>query len=107
MQVTKGATVKEMAGKDKGKTGKVIQAFPKLNKVVVEGINIMKKHMRSRRAGDKGQKLEFAAPMDASKVILVCPKCAKSVRTGSRTAQLPEGKSRKVRICKKCGEAVE
>jgi large subunit ribosomal protein L24 len=107
MQVKKGDTVKVTAGKDKGKTGKVIQAFPKLNKVVVEGVNIMKKHIRSRRAGDKGQKLEFAAPMESSKVILVCPKCAKPVRTGMRTVGLPEGKSRKVRVCKKCGEAVE
>ncbi len=99
--------MKVMTGKDKGKSGKVIQVFPKLNKVAVEGINIMKKHIRTRQQGQKGQKLEFAAPLDASNVMLVCPKCAKTTRVGMKTLSQPGGKDRKVRVCKKCKEAIE
>ncbi len=60
-----------IAGKDKGKTGKVVQTFPQLNRVVVEGINVCKKHLRSRRTGEKGQVVEFSMPIHASNVMLM------------------------------------
>jgi large subunit ribosomal protein L24 len=106
MRIKKGDNVKMTAGKDRGKTGKVIQVFPELEKVVVEGMNLMSKHMKTRRAGEKGQKLEFSGPVNASNVLLICPKCAKPTRIGSKV--LVDGsEKRKVRVCKKCKEVIE
>jgi len=107
MNIKKGDNVKVMTGKDKGKSGKVIQVFPKLGRLVVEGVNIAHKHVRTRRQGEKGQRLEFSAPLSAANVMLVCPKCAKATRIGAKLLSQPDGKSRKVRICRKCKEAIE
>jgi large subunit ribosomal protein L24 len=82
MKIKTNDNVKVLSGKDAGKTGKVIQVFPKLEKAVVEGVNLMKKHLRVRKEGEKGQVLELAAPMHVSKLSLVCPHCGKSVRVG-------------------------
>ncbi|MBF8280302.1 MAG: rplX [Candidatus Magasanikbacteria bacterium] len=71
MKIKTGDNVKVMRGKDAGKTGKVLQVFKAANKVVVEGANVMKKHLRSRKRGEKGQKIELAAPLDASNVMLL------------------------------------
>lgn len=71
--IKKGDTVVVTAGKDKGKTGKVMQSFPKLNRVVVEGINVCKRHLRARRRGEKGQTVEFSMPLHASNVMLIDP----------------------------------
>ena len=68
MHIKKGDTVKILTGKDKGKTGKVLKAFPKENKVLVEGVNIYKKHERARKEGQKGQVVERAVPIQASNV---------------------------------------
>lgn len=67
--IKNGDTVVVVTGKDKGKSGKIIQAFPKLNRVVVEGVNVCKKHIRSRRSGEKGQTVEFSMPIHASNVM--------------------------------------
>jgi len=108
MNIKKGDNVKVMTGKDKGKTGKVIQVFPKLGKVVVEGVNISYKHMRTRRQGEKGQKLEFAAPFTAANVMLVCPKCGQAARFGVKPlGQAGEKSNRKARVCRKCKETIE
>jgi len=105
MKIKKGDNVKVMAGKDRNKTGKVIQVFPGSDKVVVEGVNIMSKHMKTRRTGEKGQKLEFSGPVNASNVMLICPKCSKPTRVGSKV--LVDGaKKEKVRTCKKCNEVI-
>lgn len=69
--IKKGDTVAVIAGKDKGKTGKVLQSFPKLNRVVVEGINMCKKHLRARSTSEKGQMVEFAMPINVSNVMLM------------------------------------
>lgn len=69
--IKKGDTVAVISGKDKGKTGKVLQAFPELNRVVVEGVNLYKRHLRSHRRGEKGQTVEFSMPLYASKVMLL------------------------------------
>ncbi|MBI4457751.1 50S ribosomal protein L24 [Candidatus Uhrbacteria bacterium] len=105
MRIKKGDNVLVMAGKDKGKKGKIVQVFPQLERVVVEGVNVMSKHLKTRRAGDKGQKIQFPSPLAASKVMLVCPKCGKPTRLGMKTLE-GEG-AKKVRVCKKCKEAIE
>lgn len=107
MKIKKGDTVKITAGKDKGKSGKVIQVFPQLNRLVVEGANIAHKHIRSRRSGDSGQKVEYSAPLSAANVRLICPKCNAMTRVGHQAHVDPDGKAKKVRACKKCGEAIE
>jgi large subunit ribosomal protein L24 len=68
LNIKSGDQVKIVAGKYKGKSGKVIQAFPKLNRVVVEGINTAKRHLKTRRSGEKGQVIEFFMPIHASNV---------------------------------------
>jgi large subunit ribosomal protein L24 len=67
MKIKKGDTIKMLSGDDKGMTGKVVKAFPALNKIVVEGVNTVKKHERARKEGQKGQTVEIAMPFDASK----------------------------------------
>jgi large subunit ribosomal protein L24 len=71
MHIKKNDIVKILTGKDKGKTGKVLKAFPKENKVLVEGVNIYKKHERARKEGQKGQVVERAVPIQASNVVSV------------------------------------
>ncbi len=71
MHIKKGDTVKILSGDDKGKTGKVAHAFPAVNKIVIEGMNTVKKHERSKRQDQKGQVVERAMPMHASKVVKV------------------------------------
>jgi large subunit ribosomal protein L24 len=107
MKIKKGDNVKVMVGKDKGKTGKVIQSFPKAGKVVVEGVNIMTKHMKVRKQGEKGQKLQFAGPVVASNLMLICPKCAKPTRIGMKLLSGEAGGKKKARMCKKCKEVIE
>jgi large subunit ribosomal protein L24 len=106
MKLKKGDNVKVLKGKDRNKTGKVIQSFPETGKVVVEGVNSMSKHMKTRRQGEKGQKLEFSGPINAANVMLICPKCAKPTRVGSK-ALVDGGKKKSVRTCKKCNEVIE
>ncbi len=69
-RIKKGDTVTIIAGKDKGKIGKVMQAFPVMNRIVVEGVNKCKRHLRPQRSGDKGQIVEFFMPINASNVML-------------------------------------
>lgn len=98
MKIKKGDLVKINIGKDKGKQGKVTQVFPHLDKVVVESLNINKKHLRSQKQGESGQVIEFSAPLLVSKVQLICPKCSKMTRVGIKL----QADKPKVRICKKC-----
>jgi len=100
MKVKKGDNVKIISGKDKGKSGKVLQVMPKMDRVVVESVNIRKRHTRPRRQGEKGQIIEVEAPMHISNVMLICTKCNKATRIGSKIHK--EGKNR---VCKRC-EAV-
>lgn len=97
MKIKVNDNVKILSGKDRGKTGKVVQVFKKEGRVVVEGVNTMKKHLRTRKQGEKGQIIELAAPLDISNVGLVCPKCTKTIRVGYKV----EGE-KKVRWCRKC-----
>ncbi len=101
MKIKKGDTILLIAGKDRGKKGKVLQVIPSKGKVVVDNINLRKKHVRPKKSGEKGQVVEFSAPVDISNVKLVCPKCSKPSRIGYI---ITEGK--KDRVCKKCEKKI-
>jgi large subunit ribosomal protein L24 len=104
MKIKKGDTVLLIAGKDRTKKGKVIQVLSKEKRLVIEGLNIIKKHVRPRRAGEKGQRVEVPRPLDVSNVKLICPKCKKTTRIGYKIIQ--KGREKKVRICKKCQQEI-
>ncbi len=91
-----------IAGKDRGRKGKVLQVIPKKERVIVEGINIVKKHQKPTQT-TQGGIIEKPAPIHVSNVMLVCPKCGKPTRVGF--AFLDDGT--KVRKCKKCGEIID
>lgn len=97
MKIKKNDQVKILAGKDSGKTGKVSRVLASEGKVIVEGLNLVKKHVRPRREGEKGQRVEVAGKIDMSNVMLVCPKCGKTARIGYKVSDTD-----KFRICKKC-----
>ena len=102
MRIKKGDNVLVISGKDRGKTGKVISILPEKGKIVVEGINKLFKHTKSKRQDKKGQKIEMSAPIDASNVLFKCPKCNKAVRTGIKVGD----NKKRFRICKKCKETI-
>lgn len=102
IKIRKGDKVAVISGKDKGKTGKVVRSLPAFEKVVVEGINVRKKHIRPKKEGQKGQIVQMPSPVNVSNVKIICPKCEKPSRVGSKI--LKDG--RKIRTCKKCGEEV-
>jgi large subunit ribosomal protein L24 len=82
--IKKGDKVKILSGKDKGKTGKVLQIFVSQNRASVEGLNLLIKHMRPRKQGEQGQRIEFPAPLNLSNMMIVCPKCGKPTRIGAK-----------------------
>jgi len=98
MNIRSGDNVKVLSGKDRGKTGKVLQVMNKESRLVVEGINMMKKNVRPRKEGEKGQVVEYNAPIQASNVQLLCPKCNKPVRLKITRDE----KGEKSRVCRKC-----
>ncbi len=112
MKIKAGDTIKVMAGKDKGKTGKVLQVFPKKNRASVEGVNMLIKHMRANKRDEKGQRIEFSAPMNLSNMMLVCSKCKKLTRVRYNLVEIEDSKSKlkkfkKHRMCKKCNEIIK
>lgn len=102
MKIRKGDTVQIISGKDKGKRGRVLKVFPKRNKLIIEGLNLLYKHVRPKREREKGQRIQIPAPLYISKVMLVCPKCSKPTRISYKI--LTDG--RKMRWCKKCAEII-
>lgn len=102
MKIKTNDTVQLLSGKEAGKTGKVVQVFPKENKIVVEGLHIMKKHVRARGEGQKGQVLELSSPIAVGKVMLVCSKCGKPTRVGFKVEA-----NEKKRVCKKCDQIID
>lgn len=101
MKIKKDDQVLIISGKDRGRRGKVLESFPKEKKITVEGINIKKKHIRPKRAGEKGQIVQVPTPIDVSNVKLICPKCGKATRVGYKIIE-----KGKYRTCKKCGEEI-
>lgn len=93
-----------IAGKDRGKTGKVIRVNDKALKVVVEKVNIRTRHIK-KRPGQAGQKIKYEAPIDVSNVMVICPECSKATRVGHLVLDVKGGK--KQRVCKKCSQSVD
>jgi large subunit ribosomal protein L24 len=102
LSVRKDDVVIVLSGKDKGRKGKVIATLPKEDKVLVEGINVAKRHSKPRKRTDPGGIIEKECPIYASKVMRVCPKCQKPTRAAMQTAE----DGTKSRVCKKCSETI-
>lgn len=105
-RIKKGDTVAVIAGRDIGETGKVLEVIKKDNRVIVEGVNLRKRHRRAQQVGGRqipAQIVEFNAPIDLSNVMLVCPSCGKSTRVGYRF----KDDGNKVRWCKKCQQDID
>lgn len=102
MQIKKNDKVKILTGKDRGKTGKILQTLPKDGRVSVEGLNLLVKHLRPQKEGEKGQRIEFPAFIKAANVILVCPQCGQTTRSAKKIVKQEGLKDKKVRVCKKC-----
>ncbi|MEW6243221.1 MAG: 50S ribosomal protein L24 [Bacillota bacterium] len=103
LRVKKGDIVRVLAGKDKGKKGKVIEAMPSEGKLIVEGVNVAKRHTKPTQKIMQGGIIDKELPIHVSNVMLVCPRCSKPTKVGSRF--LEDG--RKVRTCKSCGEIID
>ena len=102
LHVKKGDTVQVLSGKDKGKQGKIISAIPKAGKVIVEGINKVKRHSKPSLKVPNGGIITKEMPLHACKVQLICPACNKPTRIAHKNLN---GKN--ARVCKKCGEVIE
>jgi large subunit ribosomal protein L24 len=98
MKIKKGDKVQVLSGNDKGKTGEVLEVIPKLDKIVVKGVNIRKKHVKARKQGEESGIISVECAIPTAKVNVVCPKCGKVTKVGYSVE-----KDEKVRICKKCG----
>ncbi|MBQ8170938.1 MAG: 50S ribosomal protein L24 [Oscillospiraceae bacterium] len=98
LNVKTGDNVKVISGHDKGKSGKIVSVSAKEGKVIVEGVNMVTKHVKPRQAGQLGGRVQAEGAMYASKVMLVCPKCDKTTRVAHK---IEDGK--KIRVCKHCG----
>ena len=102
LHVKNGDTVLVLTGKDKGKQGKIVEALPKKAKVVVEGVNKVKRHTKPSQANPQGGIITKEAPLASSKVMLVCPVCKQATRI-----KKTEVAGAFVRTCKKCGEVID
>ena len=119
MRVRKGDLVHMLSGKDRGKEGRVIEARPREQRVVVENLNIQKRHTRPRPIRDAnrmggtqmtpGGVIEKAAPVPVAKVMLVCPTCNRPTRVGIKFKEVKGGESVRVRVCKRvdCGQEID
>ena len=103
MKIRKNDTVLIIVGKDKGKKGKVRQVFPRDGKLIVEGLNMVKRHSRTKGQARQGGIIEMEEPMDISNVMILCGKCNKPIRVGYRIL----GDEKKVRVCKSCDEVID
>ena len=103
IHVKKGDTVEIIAGRQRGKRGKVLSILSKHGKIIVEGVNVVKRHSKPTQKLPQGGIIEKEAPIYGSRAMLVCPKCGRAARVGH--GYLPDGT--KIRICKRCGEQIE
>ena len=99
LKIRKGDRVRVLTGKDRGKEGEVMRAIPRSGKVIVEGVNVAKKHQRPTQATQQGGIIDKDMPLPVSNVALVCPSCHKPTRVGYKI----DASGSKVRVCKKCG----
>ena len=103
LTLKKGDIAVVMTGKSKSKSGRILSVLPSKEKVIIEGINIVKRHMKPSKKYSQGGIIEKESPIHISNVMLVCPKCSKSTRIGNTV--LDDGK--KLRTCKKCKEVID
>jgi len=103
IHVKKGDMVEVIAGRQRGKRGKVLRALPKHGRVIVEGVNVVKRHTKPTQKMPQGGIVEKEAAIYGSRVMMVCPKCGRAARVGH--GYLADGT--KVRLCKRCGEQIE
>lgn len=101
MKIKQGDKIMVTSGKYKGKTGTVMRTYEKRQKVTVEKINILTRHIKKTSSGP-GQRLQYEAPFSISNVMLICPSCSKVTRVGYKVTEKD-----KLRICKKCGKSVD
>ena len=102
MKVVKNDNVLVISGNYKGKKGKVLKVFPKTNRIIVEGVNFIKRHTRPTQKNQQGGIVEKEAPISVSNVMVVCPKCDTPSRLGKQV--LEDGK--RIRVCRSCGEMI-
>jgi len=108
MNIKKGDTVLIITGKDKGKRGTVSRAMPQVDKVIIEGLNIVKKHVRPQGQTRQGGVIDKAMPIDVSNTMLICTECGEPTRVGhDRRPVGVDQKLRPVRVCKKCHKVIE
>jgi large subunit ribosomal protein L24 len=103
LSIKKNDTVVVMSGREKGKQGRVLSVYPSKDSLLIEKINMIKRHMKPTRTYTQGGIIEKEAPIHVSNVMLVCPKCNKPTRVGNTALQ----GGRKVRVCKKCREVMD
>jgi len=101
MKLKKGDLVKIVAGKDKGKTGKIERILPKIEKVLVTGVNQYKRHMKARAQGQSSEIVTVTKPLAGTNVALICPHCKLQTRIGFRVE-----KNGKIRVCRKCDKKI-
>ncbi len=101
MKIKKNDTVLITSGKDKGRTGKVLKVLPQEDSILIEGINLVKKHVRPKKSGEKGQIVKKPVPLHISNTKLICPKCKKAAKIVHKIE-----KEKKYRVCKKCGQEI-
>ncbi len=111
MHVRSNDQVVVISGDNKGQQGKILTAYPKTGRVIVEGVALVKKHQKPRRQGEAGGIITKESTIDASNVMLICPKCSKPTRVNHAKAEM-EGKDgikkmKSVRVCKKCGAQID
>ena len=108
VQLKKEDTVKVISGRDKGKTGRILRVDHETGRVLVEHVSMIKRHTRPNPSQQiKGGIAERESPIVASNVMIVCPSCNKATRIGHHVDHLPGGKSRRTRICRKCGQTLD
>jgi large subunit ribosomal protein L24 len=101
--IKKNDTVLVITGREKGKKGRVLSVFPSNSRLLIERINMIKKHMKPSKKYTQGGIIEKESPLHISNVLLICPRCNKPTRIGSTLLQ----DGRKVRVCKKCSEVMD
>lgn len=106
LNVRKGDKVRIISGKDSGKEGKILTAMPEKERVIVEGCNMVTRHVKPRRQGEAGGRIEQAGSVHVSNVQLVCPSCKMPTRVAHQIVEV-NGKKKSVRVCKQCGKQID
>lgn len=106
LNVRKGDKVRIISGKDSGKEGKILTALPEKERVIVEDCNMVTRHVKPRRQGEAGGRIEQAGSIHVSNVQLVCPSCKMPTRVAHQIVEV-NGKKKSVRVCKQCGKQID